>query len=166
MTLRAVGVLLVFVACASGCGRAAVSTGAASTSPSTSTQSYVELPVSRQLSWDSGHLILDPPPSATAPRITADAAYRATGPAGRADTPEVMFGLFTDTTMGNRTPSGLAVTYRQRPAWVVWHRHALVAPSCAPPPPGTQSTCGPVEENTLAVVDANTGQTLDLYTFP
>ena len=166
MTRRAIGVLMVALA-ASGCGGASVRTGAPSTSPPTSSERYVVVPVTRELKWDSSHLILDPPLSTTAPKISADAAYRATRPTENEDIAQVMFGLFTDASgTVTLTQGGTALTYRQHPAWIVWHRHALVAPSCAPPRPGTQSTCGPVDENTLAVIDADTGQALSLYTFP
>jgi hypothetical protein len=116
------------------------------------------------MTWDGGHLALAPPLASQHPKVSAAAAYAAAGAPGGEDAAQLFYGRFTDTEMGYPGPNGLVV--HDRPAWVVWHHRARVLPRCGASPAGAPTVaCGPIIENTLTTIDANTGKPMDGYTF-
>ncbi len=138
----------------------ACSSATSASTPTTARSGFVDLgATTTRLQWESGTLTLDPPGSSQSPKISARTAFLTAGSTSHADVAEVIFGLFTDTELGR--PGRLEID--KRPAWIVWHRRALVQPKCAYQRP--PSRCGPVMENTLVVVDAATGHSLVGYDF-
>lgn len=125
----------------------------------------------------SGTIEVQPPPTTTEPKISANQAWQAFLSTGlfpktaRNYSPDIRFGLFTDHQYGTMTSDSggnqaVSPTYQQVPAWVIRFTNVpdeIVGTGAAPPAGSftTSTTGAPADVNILVVINADTGQYLE-----